>query len=147
MATIEDCFVRTVFFEFDRIRSTEAPIEIAEETRQFVRALANTTFADGHSLFEFILRQRLDTLRDGAIRLLLNSEAAALFAECNSLAQQKENAIASQDFELAAYLRDSQYAVRAKLAQEVPEPILLLPEHVIQLFQNLGFDGPVQIRA
>ena len=147
LATIEDCFTHTVLFELDRIRFTEAPIAVPEVTRRFVRALANTASTDGRSLFQFVLRQRLDTLRDGAIRLLLDSDISSLFVECNSLGMNKENAIADQNFELAARLRDRQYAVRAKLRQKVPEPIALLPVHVVQVFRNLGFDGPIQERV
>ena len=123
------------------IQLTQAPLTVPDRTANFVRAIEDTISSDGQLLHKLLLEQPLYSLRDGMIRLLLNAEAMTLLTQHEQFGILKENAVAGQQFDLAAQKRDEQYAIMAKLHQLVSISIAILPEHVIQLIRGLGFDG------
>lgn len=132
-----------ILWELDMIQFTDAPVTVADCTQKFVRAMEDTVSSDGQPLFKFLLGLPLYSLRDGIIRLLLNAEAMTLLIQNEQLAIQKEDAVAEQQFDLAARKRDEQYELMAKLNRLVAGPIAILPEHVIKLIRDFGFDGPL----
>ena len=123
------------------IQFTEAPVTVTECTENFVRTIEDTISSDGQPLFRFLLGLPLYSLRDGMIRLLVDAEAMTLLMQLEHLAIQKEDAVAEQQYALAAQKRDEQYDLLAKLNRLVAGPIAILPEHVIKLLRDLGFDG------
>ncbi len=123
------------------IQFTQAPLTMPDRTANFVRTIEDTISSDGQPLFKLLLAQPLYSLRDGMIRLLLNAEAMTLLMQHEQLGIQKENAVAEQQFDLAAQKRDEQYEIMAKLHHLGSISIAILPEHIIQLIRDLGFDG------
>jgi hypothetical protein len=130
-----------ILWELDMIRFTGAPLSVTDCTENFVRTMEDTVSSVGQPLFKFLLGLPLYSLRDGMIRLLLNAEAMPLFMQHEQLTIQKEDAVVEQQFDLAAQKRDAQYELMAKLNHLVAGPIAILPEHVIKLIRDLGFDG------
>ncbi len=83
------------------------------------------------------------SLRDGILQLLLNNEARRLLTQHEELERLKENAVAEQQFELAARQRDAQCELLAQLNRLVPSPTAVLPIHILNVIRDLGFDGPL----
>lgn len=64
-----------------RIRFTEAPIEVSDEARHFLRELAKAVSTNAHPLLKFAMSKKIDELRVTAIRLMLDSDGFVLMAE------------------------------------------------------------------
>jgi hypothetical protein len=123
------------------IKYTRAPLTVSDRTRSFIDAMVDTVGSDGQTFFKFLMQLPSDTLRDGMIRLLLSEDIGNLLVQIETLVIQKEDAVAEQEFALAKRKREAQQELQAKLDGLVPSPIAILPEHVIQLVRDLGFDG------
>ena len=83
----------------------------------------------------------MHSFRDGLIRLLLNEEAKAVLKQLEQLALEKEHAIETGAFELAAEIRQAQHELLGQLNHLEPTPIEVLPQHINQLLRDLGYNG------
>ncbi len=129
--------------ELDAIRYTHAPVSVPAYTIYFASTMTDRVPSDGSSLFLFLSSLKLHSLRDGILRLLLNNEARRLLTQHDELARLKENAVAEQQFELAARKRDAQCVLLAQLNRLLPSPAEVHPIHILNVIRNLGFDGPL----
>lgn len=130
-----------ILWELDSIGRTHAPVSVPAYTFYFVNTMADSVSLDGRRLSTFVSELPLYSLRNGILDRLLSDDARKLLAEHEQLAQEKENAIAEHQFELAARKRDAQYELLAQLNRLVPISFEILPKHILEVIRDLGFDG------
>ena len=121
------------------------PVVIRPDTKDFVDSLLALCDTTDKPLFDFVLRLPSDALENELLKIAIPAERVQLLFtlsdEHERLAREKENAVADQNFKLGAECRDKQYEINDTIAELVPEPINISPEHLTAALRSLGFDG------
>ena len=99
---------------------------------------------DTHPLHRFLVIASDEwKLRDALIALLLPEPAVGALERIRELRDQQGLAIESQDFHLAAAIRDEIHAIWAELPNQTGCDLTLTIEHVLTAIRKLGYTGPL----
>lgn len=143
--------VDTVRFPFESLLNAASglhddehlPISAAPETFLAIHQLINQC-TDTHPLHRFLVCDSDPwKLRDALIALLLPESSVAALGRIPSLRDLQYAAIASQDFQRAADIRDEIHAIWAEVPNQSGGTVSLAIEHVLTAIRNLGYTGPL----
>jgi UvrB/uvrC motif. len=125
---------------------TTQPLRVPVLTIRFLHLLGRQCDHSTKPLGRFLLLIPHSRLVDEIGRLLLPSEFWESRAERERLQRLKEEAVANQEWERAAAIRDQGYSLLDRLRQmSEGNTIDVQPDHILQAIANLGFDGEIDL--
>jgi hypothetical protein len=125
---------------------TTLPLRVPDLTISFLRRLCSQCDHSTKPLGRFLLLVPCSRLVDEIIRILLPKELQDLRAELERLQVTKEEAVANQEWQRAAALRDQADLLKDRLRQMGQvNAIDVQPDHVVQAIANLGFNEAIDL--
>jgi hypothetical protein len=125
---------------------TTLPLRVSVLTVSFLQRLSRQCDHSTKPLGRFLLLIPCSRMVDEIIRIVLPGEFQELRAESERLQVLKEEAVANQEWQRAAALRDQTDSLKSRLRQiGQGNAIDVQPEHVLQAIANLGFNDALDL--
>jgi hypothetical protein len=119
------------------------PLHVPPATFLFLHRLGRQCDDSAKPLGRFLVSIHSRQLAEEIVRNVLPPEYSTLRDELDRCQHEKEIAVANQEWERAAALRDETDSLKDRLRQRAHDIIDVQPDHVLEAISKLGFNQPI----
>ena len=122
------------------------PLYVPETTIAFLRRLGQQCDHSSKPLGRFLLGIRSTQLADAVIAIVLPQEFNDLRVKIDHVQREKENAVASMQWESAKELKRQGNLLKDLIHERWPKSTELEPAHITRAISHLGFQDPIIVK-